>query len=245
MTAWIQMSRVELRLLLREPLSAFFSLAFPLLLLLVFGGIFGNEPITGMDGRGAMDLSTPGYIAMIIGTGALISLPVTLASYRERGVLRRFQATPLQPAIILAAHLAVHLMITLLGTLLLVGTGAALFQLRMPADPLALLGAVLLSSICFFAAGCALAAIATSARAAQTIGMAVFFPMLFLSGAALPRAVMPEHIQRIGDALPLTYVTNLLSDLWFGEGWNLFALAILALLAVVGITVAARTFRWE
>lgn len=70
-----------------------------------------------------------------------------------------------------------------------------------------------LSSICFFAAGCALAAVAPSARAAQTIGMAIFFPMLFLSGAAMPRALMPEHIQRISDFLPLTYVTTLLSDL--------------------------------
>jgi ABC-2 type transport system permease protein len=245
MHAFLTMSRLELRLLLREPLSAFFILAFPLLLLLVFGSIFGNDPIDRMGGRGAMDLSTPGYIAMIIGTGALISLPVTLASYRERGVLRRFQATPLQPAIILAAHLAVHLMITLVGALLLVGAGAVLFQLRMPAAPLALAGAVLFSSICFFAAGCALAAIATSARAAQTIGMAVFFPMLFLSGAALPRAVMPEHIQRIGDILPLTYVTNLLSDLWFGTGWNLFALGVLAIMAAVGMALAARFFRWE
>jgi len=245
MNAWIQMSRLELRLLLREPLATFFTLAFPLLLLLVFGGIFGNEPIERLGGLGAMDLSVPGYIAMVIGTAALISLPVTLASYRERGVLRRFRATPLPPMTILAAHLVVQLTITLLGTLLLVAVGALLFRLRMPVAPLALVGAVLLSSLSFFAAGCALAAVAPSARAAQTIGMAIFFPMLFLSGAAMPRAVMPEHIQRIGDFLPLTYVTTLLSDLWFGAGLNLLALAVLGATALLGLALAARTFRWE
>ena len=61
----------------------------------------------------------------------------------------------------------------------------------------------------------------------------------------MPRETMPENIRRIGDFLPLTYVVELLKGLWFGQGWNLGAVAVLLGMLVVGTLLATRTFRWE
>ena len=78
----LKLTRVEALLMLREPMATFFILIFPLLVLFVFGSIFGNEPFPGST-LGAVDVSTPGYMAMVIGTTALMSIPVALATYRD------------------------------------------------------------------------------------------------------------------------------------------------------------------
>lgn len=93
MKALWKMTLVEAKLFLREPVGVFFTLAFPLMVMLLFGTIFGGYPVPGTDLKG-IDLSAPAYTGMIIGTVGLIGLPTTLASYREQGVLRRLRATP-------------------------------------------------------------------------------------------------------------------------------------------------------
>jgi ABC-2 type transport system permease protein len=69
--------------------------------------------------------------------------------------------------------------------------------------------------------------------------------MIFLSGAALPRQILPENIQRFGDWLPLTHVVNLIQDLWYGNGWNFGSLAVVIAVMLLAGLVATRTFRWE
>jgi ABC-2 type transport system permease protein len=75
----------------------------------------------------------------------------------------------------------------------------------------------------------------------------LFYPMLFLSGAAIPREVMPETIQRYAEALPLTHVVSLLRGLWIGESWgqHLTEVGVLVAMTVLGIIVSAKTFKWE
>ena len=63
-----KMTLTELKLYLREPIAAFFTLVFPVMLLLIFGSIYGNEPQVLFGGRGTVDMSVPAYMAMIIGT---------------------------------------------------------------------------------------------------------------------------------------------------------------------------------
>lgn len=239
-----KLTRVEALLMLREPMATFFILIFPLLVLFVFGSIFGNEPFPGGT-LGAVDVSTPGYMAMVIGTTSLMTIPVALATYREQGVLRRFRATPLRPAALLGAQLIVRLVVTLLGILGLVIAARLVYGLRLPEAPLALIAAFLLSSLSFFAVGTVLASLAATPRVAQAIGSAIYFPLMFLSGAAFPRDIMPDTVRTVSELLPLTHVTILISDLWFGQGWNLTSLAVLTGMLVIGGVAAAVAFRWE
>ncbi len=88
---------VNLRLYVREPIATFFTLAFPPLLVILFGAMYGNEPTPMFGGYGSMDISMPAYTALILGTVGFLSVPITISGYRETGVLRRFQATPMRP----------------------------------------------------------------------------------------------------------------------------------------------------
>ncbi len=105
MRSFRKLTVVECKLYFRFPIMALFTLALPLMILILLGSIFGNEPARMYGGYGSVDASVSAYAAMIIAISAFISLPITLANYRERGILRRFRATPVSPAAVLGAQL--------------------------------------------------------------------------------------------------------------------------------------------
>ncbi len=240
----LTLTKMELRLFFRNPRAAFFTLAFPLLLLFVFGSIFGNKPIAGQVG-GAMDLSVPGYIGMILGTTGLMAVPGWVATYREQGIFRRFRVTPIQPVTLLLAQGIVGFMTSLLGIGMLIVAGRLAFHLRAPASPLGVLAAVALGAASIMSIGAMLAAVVGTARTAQAIGMAVYFPMLFLSGSAFPRALMPPGVQRVSNILPLTHVNELVSGFWLQGELRPVSLVVLMAVFLVSGGIAVRNFRWE
>ncbi|HEX6146173.1 MAG TPA: ABC transporter permease, partial [Acidimicrobiia bacterium] len=88
------MTRLELKLFLREPLTVLFALVLPLMVLFVMGGVFGNEAdVSVYRGVGAMNYYVPAYLALVAASVGLISLPTQLAGNRERGVLKRYRAS--------------------------------------------------------------------------------------------------------------------------------------------------------
>ncbi len=242
-----QLTWIEIKLFLREPAAAFFTLVFPLMVLFIFGSIYGNEPTPFFGGYGTVDVSVPAYTAMIIASSGLIGLTIVIAMYRERGVLRRLRATPLRPQTILSANVIVSFLMTALGMALLVIAGKIVFGLRFAGDLVSVFAAFTLSSLSFFALGFVLAGLAPTARTAQVAGMVLFYPMLFLSGAAVPLEVLPQTIRQYAQFLPLTHVVTLLRGMWIGESWNQHGMevGILAAVLVIGVAVSMKTFRWE
>jgi ABC-2 type transport system permease protein len=249
MKSLLKMTWMEAKLFLREPASAFFTLIFPLLMLLIFGTIYGSQP--PIPGAGttqeAIGSLIPGFSAMIIGMIGLMPVTITMATYRENGILRRLRTTPVSPLIILAAQVLVVFAMTCLGMLLLVVVGKVLYHINFSGNPFSLLAGFILGSLSFFGIGFILAGTLPTARTAQIVGMVILYPMLILSGAAWPRELMPAAVQKIAAYLPLTYVVNLLRGLWVGEGWSqhLLDVVILAILLLVGVIVTIKTFRWE
>jgi ABC-2 type transport system permease protein len=247
MRTWWTVIRTEAKLYLREPWATFFTLVFPLMVLLLFGAIYGNEPEEIFGGLGSMDVAVPAYTAMIIASVGLLGIAIGVAGYREQGVLKRYRATPMRPAVYMSAHVLVNLGMTLVGTILLIVAGLLIYHVQFQGNWLSVLAAFILCTLSFFAAGFVIASLARTARSAQVIGMVLFYPMLFLSGATIPLEVMPDRLQSWAKILPLTHVVTLLKGLWFGESWgqHWVEVAVLAGLLVVGGTVAAMLFRWE
>lgn len=247
MRGFVQLLLVNLKLYVREPIATFFTLAFPPLLVVLFGAMYGNEPTPMFGGYGTMDISMPAYTALILGTVGLLSVPITISGYRETGVLRRFQATPIEPRTFILADIVANLVITLLSMGGLVLIGWLLYHVRFAGQALAVLVAVIFSGLAMFSIGYVIASLAPGARTAQVVGMVIFYPMMFLSGASMPLEIMPETIQRIADFLPLTYVVKLLRGLWFGDAWgdHLLETGVLAGVLVVCTALAAWLFRWE
>lgn len=247
MKGFWKLAWVEVKLYLRQPEAAFFTLVFPMLLLFLFGSIYGNKPNPFFGGRGMVDVSTPAYLAMIIGSTGLMSIAITVSGHREKGVLRRYRATPLRPAAVLASQVIVHFLMTLLGGILLVVAARLAYGLRFEGRPLDVLFGFTLSCLSFFAVGFLLASVARTARAANILGMVLFFPNLFLSGATIPKQVFPPAVKSVSEFVPLAHVVNLLQGLWIGDpfGRHLLELAVLAGLLVLGVAVSAKAFRWE
>lgn len=237
----------EMKILMREPMSVFFTLAFAPLLMGLFGMIFGNKPTPYYHGFGYIDVSVASYTAMNIATVGLMHLPVTVATYREKSILRRLKVTPLSPQAILGAQLVLMFLMTMLGTGLLIILGKAAFHLRFAGNVFSVTAGFTLSCLSFLTLGFVLAGLARSARIAQTASMIIYFPTLFLSGAAIPREIFPESVKRVSEYLPLTHVISLLRGLWLGEAWgkHLTEVGILAGMLVVGVLISAKTFRWE
>jgi ABC-2 type transport system permease protein len=176
-----------------------------------------------------------------------MTVAINTSSYRDMGILRRFRATPLRPLTYILADVTTNLVMTLLGMIGVVLVGWLLYRVRFEGQPVSVILAVILSALAMFAIGYVIASLAPTARTAQVISMAIFYPMMFLSGAGMPLEILPPTIRRIADFLPLTYVVKLLRGLWFGETWgdHLLEVAVLGSILVVGTALAARLFRWE
>jgi ABC-2 type transport system permease protein len=239
---------VEIKLFLREPLTAVFSFAFPVFVLLVLGGVFGNTPDpTGKvwSGVGPMDYLVPGFFGLVMASIGFISLPVHIANYRERGILRRFRSSSVSPWALVVSQLCVSAMIVVIGGVAILILGMAIDGAHGPVSPAGVLFAFVLCTIAFVAIGIFLGAILPNAQAAQAVGLVLFFVSEMTSGVGPPREVLPETMQQVALALPLTHVVIALQDPWIGRGWNLVELGIVAAIAVVAAGLASRSFRWE
>lgn len=240
---------MQLKLYLREPVAFFFSLAYPALLLLLFGFIYGNDPAPEFWGRnfGTVDASVPAYTGIIIGTVAMMGIPIDTAASRENGVLRRYRATPLRPATYLLASVVVYMLVALMGMGLLIFIGKLVFGLRFAGSWLSVLAAFVLCSLAFYSLGYLIASLAPTARIAQTVGMVIFFPMMFLSGAGMPLQLLPESLRQVSNYLPLTYLVRLVQGLWFGDPWRDLWVPTLVMfgLLLVASVASTRIFRWE
>lgn len=236
--ALAKLSLVELKLYAREPVALVFTFGFPLIVLVSLIGTFAPDDPAFRGARPA-DYYLASYVGVVIGAVALIALPVRLASYRERGVLRRFQASSVPALAVVGAQVVVGLVMAVLGGLILVVAGMTIYGARLPSSlPLAA-GAFVLSAVSLLAIGSLLGSLARSASSAQAVGLIVFFPMWLVSGAGPPPAVMGPQMRAVADGLPPTYAVLALQQPWLGSGSAVADLVALCGIALVAGALAA------
>ena len=144
MNGMVNLAWVDLKLSLRNVVGTFFTFVFPVLMILLFGAMYGNVPASGAV-LGAMDRAVPGYVvALVIGSAAFMGLPIELVSRRQSGVLRRFRLTPVPAWTPLVSLVVVDLVVCISATALLVVTGALAWHTRLPSNLFLLFPAFLL-----------------------------------------------------------------------------------------------------
>ncbi len=129
------LSWIELKLYLREPVTVVFTLALPPLVLYILAEVFGNVPDPQhvvYGGVGPTDYYTPAYIGLVIASLGLIGLPVHVASYRERGVLRRFRAARVPVRALLASQMFVVFVGVVGGAVILVALARLIYGVQWP-----------------------------------------------------------------------------------------------------------------
>lgn len=234
----------EAKLVFREPITWLAAIALPSAILLIFGSIFGRtEPDPALGGLRFIDVFVPSLVVITVGTLGIQTLPIRLATYREKGVLRRLSTTPAHPVRLLAAQLVIYAVTAVIALVLLVVVANLAFGVPLPGHPLGYVAAFLLGMTSLFAIGLVLAAVAPSSRVATAIAIPVFFVVMFLGGVYLPRVFLPDVLIRIGEFTPPG--VQGLQDAWFGTAPQLAPLALMAVLTLALGSLAVRWFRWE
>ncbi|WP_007507011.1 MULTISPECIES: ABC transporter permease [Pseudofrankia] len=235
----------ETRLLTRDWTLLVFAFLFPPFTMLVLAGVFGSEPDDGFAMRRPDDY----YVAASTGVSAialgLIGLPVALASYRERGVLRRFEAFGVSTARVVAAQAAVTWGLMIIAVALVLAVAAPTYGISVPEHPWQVLLGFVAGSGTLVLLGVAIGLAVPTARAAQAVGLMTFFPLYLLGGGGPPRTVMTSTMRSISDALPS--IIPAIVDPWLGiasVGDHLIPLtawAVVALAAILWLTRRPRT----
>jgi ABC-2 type transport system permease protein len=229
----------ELRLLGRDPLTLTFVLVFPILTMLIIGGSFGTQP----DDAFPVNPShwyVASYFTVVIGATGLIMLPVHIASYRERGVLRRFAVAGFPRWSFAAAQLAIgHSAIAIAGALLL-AVAAPVYGVPHVDQPARVVAGVVAGSVAFVSIGVLLGTLLPSARSAQAVGLLLFFPSFLLGVGGPPPAVMSDALASTADVLPLALANRAIREPWLGTGHGTGALLAVVVIAVVATALAGR-----
>jgi ABC-2 type transport system permease protein len=192
-----------------------------------------------------MDFYVPAYIGLVIASVSLTGLPVHLAEYRERGVLRRFRASSVSAWRVFCSQVVVSFVIASLGGLLLAAVAFLTHDIHAPRSLVGVLAAFAVSTLSFTALGVLLGMMFPTVRAAQGAGLLLWFVMLILAGSGPPPEVLPDAMRRIGDLTPLKHVNTLLQDAWLGFGCNLTEVLIVVGIMAVSTLLVIRFFRWE
>jgi ABC-2 type transport system permease protein len=247
-SAMTQLIVTELKLFTRGRalLSLALSLGIPLLLIIIFGGIHSfNTPVVKFGGLTTLDVYVPILLVFAMALLSLVSMPATLASYRELGYLRRLKTTPTGPVRVLVAELAVKLVAAVAIVIVVLAVAKGGYGVAAPRQAGGFIVAGVLAVAALMATGLFVSAVAPNSGAARGIGAVLLYLMMFFAGLWLPIPDMPSVLQHISHATPLGAAVPALQNAIQGQWPTWLQLVTMAGYAVAFGLAAARFFRWE
>src|ERR1700722_6035457 len=205
---------LEIKIFLREPLGAFGSIIFPVLVFVVVGRLLGGGlPPGAMAASGFVRVGLPVFVSVLIALNGVLSLVTIISIYREGGILKRLRATPLRPQTILTAHVLVKLGLTTVTMSLMVLAGKRYYPMNVNVPVFGFTMALLLSTWSILSIGFVIASIVPTARFAQPIAAAILYPMVAICGLFVPLSSLPPPLHALARVLPLTYSVSLLEGI--------------------------------
>jgi ABC-2 type transport system permease protein len=238
-SAFRRLFTTELRLFARDPFAVVFVVVFPIVTMLVLGASFGSEPAHGFPVNPA-HWYVASYFTVVIGAIGLIMLPVHIASYRERGVLRRFAAAGFPRWSFAGAEAAVGLIAVAIGGTSLLAVAAPVYGVPAPEQLARVVAGVVAAALAFVSIGVLLGSLLPSARAAQAVGLLLFFPSFLLGVGGPPPSVMPDVLRTIADRLPLALANQAIRGPWLGLSDGTGALAATVAVGAAATVLAGR-----
>lgn len=237
--------KMQFILFTRDFFSFFFTLLFPVLMLLLFGGIFGNMPVYEGAEFKMMDVSVPAYAVMVIGVTGLMSLPLTVSSYKEKKIYKRFDATPVGKKSIMLAQVLVNFVMTLIGISILLTVGKILYDIQIRGGVITICISMLFSIAAMFSMGFLFTAIGQDSKSTTLLCYLFYFIMLFLSGATMPDMMFPDTIKRISALLPMSYAVDLMQGVFAGGGLDMYGRELLILGIVAAVCTVSGAFLYR
>ncbi len=247
MKAFGTMVKTELRLSLRGMNMVIFAIAMPVVVLIILGILNGDRPAFEGAPYTFIQQSFGAVSSIGICAAGVMGLPLVIADYRHKKILKRFKVTPVSPGMLLMVQVVINAIQSVISMVLVYLVSAICFGYRMNGSVLSFLGAYFLVMLSIYSLGLMVAGVAPNVKTANLLCVVLYFPMLIFSGATLPYEVMPPVLQRIADVMPLTQGIKLLKVTTLGlpHEDSLFPILFMVLLAVICIGVSVRFFRWE
>jgi ABC-2 type transport system permease protein len=227
----------------RNPQSAIFTFAFPVVFIVIFGAMLrGVGPSSYFYGLAALQYYVPTIAAVSVLGSCYGQLAIVLAMRRQQGILKRVRATPLPAGTYFVGLLAHCILVSVVDVALIVGVGR-LYGVPFPAHWLEIAAALVPGAASFCALGVAVASLIRNAEAAPAVVQLVLFPLVFISGTYVP--IHSAALNRISGALPVRPFNEALLGSFTAHGrldWG--SLGVLLAWGTAGALVAVARFRW-
>jgi ABC-2 type transport system permease protein len=195
-----------------------------------------------------IDFMVPGILAMVLMFGGLAGYSLEIATYREKGILRRIKVSPLSLPTFLAGGIVNVLIFTLLQTVLLLTLGTLAFNLKISGNYLYIAILVIVGALSFLALGFLIASITKNVRSAGLASQAIAMPMMFLSGIFFSVEWVPTPLKVIAQCMPLYYLGNGLREVMINSASLLDVwvdILVLVAMGAIAFIASIRFFRWE
>src|SRR5437868_2269414 len=242
MKAFIALTRIDLKLALRNRSVLFFNYFFPLIFFFVFGYSMHAE-----QGSRIIQVITMVTAIGLLGNG-LFGAGMRAVQDRETDVLRRYKVTPITPVPLLAASMVTGVILYLPGLIVNLILANRLFGMAIPSNAGSLFLFAIIACVAFRSIGLIIAAVVNSSQESLILIQPLYMAMLFLSGATFPLSFLPDWLQIVTQFIPATYlITGISGILQHGESvWqNWQSVIALVITALVGLFIATKLFRWE
>ena len=237
--------KLETRLFVRERHALFWTLAFPVFFIVLFGLVYSG---TTWDGTAPINYILPGIVVMAVMTTGIMATTTGFVEEREQGIYRRLSLTPLKKQTLIGGQIASRYIIILVQAALLILIGVLFFDVSIGGNYLLFWGMLTLGALVFLAVGFALTGFIKGAKSANALAMIVFFFLMFLGGVFFPVEIMPRFLQHVCNVLPSTHLNDGLrmigmERMGIDAVWSKFVILFGWLVGCMVISI--KFFKWE
>lgn len=234
----------------RNPASAFFTFAFPLMFLVIFTALLGGGEV---EVEGVLLDQADYYVAAMAAfsviTATYTNLAIAITFTRDAGILKRTKGTPLPAWVYLAGRVIHALLVSILLVLITSAFGVIFYGATIPTGTLLFEHSVtvIVGAMAFAALGLATTAIVPNAEAAPAVVNAIILPLLFLSGVFVALEGAPQWMVVVGDIFPVKHFAEAMLGSFYGPPlpFEWIDVLVVAIWGVAGLLVAVRFFSWE
>jgi ABC-2 type transport system permease protein len=243
--------RYQVRLFLRTPIAVFFVILLPLIMLVLFNALFGDNTVDTGSGQWKTSQFYVGGLAAFTAVSATFTgLANTVPIRRDEGVRKRWRGTPERPWVVLGGMIGSSIVLAAGGVVIMLALGLTAYDLDIdPAKMPAAVVTFVVGVASFAAMGMAVAGICPNANAASALANVIILPMAFVSDVFIAIEDPPRWLEVIGDVLPLKPFAqafqNCFNPTVAPPAFDAGRLARVAVWGVAGLLVALKWFRWE
>lgn len=246
MRKFFTLFKIEGKLGLRSIDSVFFGVLMPLGISLLIGMIAGDKPAFDGASYSYLDANIPAIITVGICATAFMGIPLTIADYRDKKILKHYFVTPVSPLIILLVHGIIQMILSIVSAVVIFIAMKMFFNYTMIGSVGKFILSYFLVLVSMYGFGMLIASICRSVKRTNLVCTLVYFPMLFLSGATIPFSMFPKSIQSFANFLPLTQGIKLLKGYALGLDTSLtIPLLVMAISTVITVSLSIKLFKWE